>query len=148
MTDMTRRREVVSVGRDLSTTKTKTNGQPVAHVMQVSANGPSSGDHFTIYPHGMTVTHMDALCHFSWNDQFYNGRKRSRQAAPCGVLSTPSGRVSSRYHLHESVVQKALAEATGRAGVTKRVSPHVMRHSFATEVTWIRASFAGYPPDH
>ena len=69
--------EVVSVGRDLSTIKTKTNGQPVAHVMQVSANGPSSSDSFTIYPHGMTVTHMDALCHFSWSDQFYNGRKRS-----------------------------------------------------------------------
>ena len=33
----------------------------------------------------------------------------------------------SRYHLHESVVQKAMAEATRRAGITKRVSPHVMR---------------------
>ena len=38
----------------------------------------------------------------------------------------------SRYHLHESVVQKAMAEATRRAGITKRVSPHVMRHGFAT----------------
>ena len=65
--------------------KTKTNGQPVAHVMQVSPNSVSSGDHFTIYPHGMTVTHMDALCHFSWNDQFYNGRKRSQTLSTAGA---------------------------------------------------------------
>ena len=40
----------------------------------------------------------------------------------------------SRYHLHESVVQKAMAEATRRAGLTTRVSPHVMRHSVATSL--------------
>jgi kynurenine formamidase len=77
--------EVVSVGRDLSTVKTRTNAQPVVHVMQVTPNGPSSGDHFTIYPHGMIVTHMDALCHFSWNDQFYNGRKRSQTLSTNGA---------------------------------------------------------------
>jgi integrase len=37
----------------------------------------------------------------------------------------------SRYHLHESVVQKAVAEAARAAGITKRVGPHAMRHSFA-----------------
>ena len=33
----------------------------------------------------------------------------------------------SRFHLHESVVQKEVAEAVRRAGLTKRVSPHVFR---------------------
>ncbi len=70
--------EVVSVARDLSTRQTKTNGQPLVHMMTFSdANSPSCGDYFTIAPHGMVVTHMDALCHFSWHDQLYNGRKRS-----------------------------------------------------------------------
>ena len=38
----------------------------------------------------------------------------------------------SRYLLHESVVQKAVAEAARLAGITKRVGPHTFRHSFAT----------------
>ena len=39
----------------------------------------------------------------------------------------------SRYHLHESVVQRAVAAAARKAGITKRVGPHTMRHSFATQ---------------
>lgn len=40
----------------------------------------------------------------------------------------------SRYHLHESAVQRAVAEAVRRAGVTKRVSCHTFRHAFATHL--------------
>jgi integron integrase len=40
----------------------------------------------------------------------------------------------SRYHLHESVIQKALAHAARAAGIMKRVGPHTMRHSFATSL--------------
>jgi Phage integrase family len=40
----------------------------------------------------------------------------------------------SRYHLHESVIQKALAHAARAPRITKRVGPHTMRHSFATSL--------------
>ena len=40
----------------------------------------------------------------------------------------------SRFHLHESAVQRAVAAAARRAGVTKRVSCHAFRHSFATHL--------------
>lgn len=39
-----------------------------------------------------------------------------------------------RYHLHESFLQEALYEAVRRARLTKRVTSHTFRHSFATHL--------------
>ena len=39
-----------------------------------------------------------------------------------------------RHHLHESVVQRAVHRAAGEAGMTKRVTCHTFRHSFATHL--------------
>jgi integron integrase len=47
------------------------------------------------------------------------------------VLSTQELR---RYHLHETHVQAALYEAVRRTKITKRVTSHTFRHSFATHL--------------
>jgi integron integrase len=54
----------------------------------------------------------------------------------------PSGRLSvdprsgkmRRHHVHENGLQKAIKAAAGRAGLTKRVNCHCLRHSFATHL--------------
>lgn len=42
--------------------------------------------------------------------------------------------VHRRHHLHQSVVQRAVTHAARAAGITKRVSCHSLRHSFATHL--------------
>jgi integron integrase len=44
-----------------------------------------------------------------------------------------TGRIQ-RHHLHESVIQRAMAQAVRASGIGKRASCHTLRHSFATHL--------------
>jgi integron integrase len=50
------------------------------------------------------------------------------------ICTDPRWGPPTRFHLHESVVQKAVAHEARRAGITKRVGPHTFRHSFVTHL--------------
>jgi integron integrase len=50
------------------------------------------------------------------------------------VCTDPRWGPPTRFHLHESVVQKAVAHAARQTAITKRVGPDTFRHLFATHL--------------
>jgi len=50
------------------------------------------------------------------------------------LAADPRSGVARRHHAHESGLQKQVKRAADRAGISKRVNCHALRHSFATHL--------------
>jgi len=51
-----------------------------------------------------------------------------------------------RHHLHESAIQRAMAKAVRRSGITKRASCHTLRHNADSRIMPSRRRRCGFPP--
>ena len=91
-------------------------------------------------PHALARKYPNASRQSSWQWVFPSTRLVSRAAdltaRELGRLTIPEGseRKMIRWHLHPTAVQREVARAARRAGISRRVGCHTFRHSFATHL--------------
>jgi len=115
-------------GKDRRTTLPTAVVEPLnghlAEVEQLHARDLAAGFGRVVLPDALSVKYPHAAAEWRWQFVFPAGR----------ICRDPKWGEPSRYHLHESVVQRAVTDAGRKAGLTKRVSCHTFRHSFATHL--------------
>jgi integron integrase len=98
--------------------------QHLTHVKRQHERDLSEGLGRVVLPAALDRKYPNAGAEWGWQFVFPAGR----------ICRDPRFGPPSRYHIHESAVQRAVATAVRRAGITKRVSCHTFRHSFATHL--------------
>ena len=99
----------------------------IRHLEEVRATHQAdlaTGHGRVVLPGALAVKFPNAPTEWRWQFVFPAGR----------ICRDPRYGRPSRYHVHESVIQRAVTEAARRSGLTKRATCHTFRHSFATHL--------------
>jgi integron integrase len=75
-------------------------------------------------PHALGRKYPEAATEWEWQWVFPSNR----------ITRDPREEATHRHHLHPSGLQRAVTRAGRNAGLDRRVSCHVLRHSFATHL--------------
>jgi integron integrase len=96
----------------------------LADVKRLHAMDLEQGTGRVVLPDALERKYPNAATEWGWQFVFPAAR----------ICRDPRWGAPSRFHLHESAVQKAVGEAVRRSGLAKRVGPHTFRHCFATHL--------------
>jgi integron integrase len=87
-------------------------------------NDLQNGKGETVLPYALKNKYQNAAKEFGWQYAF---------PADKFIKEKITGLIT-RYHIHESTIQRAVHEAIKKSGINKPGSPHTFRHSFATHL--------------
>ncbi len=77
-----------------------------------------------VMPDALDLKYKGAATSWPWQFAFPAGR----------ICRDPRWGSPTRFHLHETVIQREMTAAVRKSGVTKRATCHSLRHSFATHL--------------
>ena len=98
--------------------------QHLDQVRETHRRDLAAGDGNVVMPDAFNRKDPGACSSWMWQFVFPAGR----------VCRDPRWGGPTRFHLHESAIQRAFTAAVRRRGVTRRASCHTLRHSFATHL--------------